>query len=344
MQQAGDLLRPFDAERMGSLSRAMNAGLSDAVHIVPYDPGIHSAAVYSIWERCFGERWPITAGIWREVTEAALSNAEAHQLVATDAGGRILAYMGSELRAGKAREASIVLLMVDPESQRLGIGTRLLNSALETFRANQVSSVHLGAHAEKPFWNGIPACLPGAQRFFEQHGWDLYEKSYDLVADLRGFQAPGWVLERPRQHGACIRVAGTEDVPGLLSFLGREFADWRPWFVREVEKRGTDGILIAVQAEQVVGTLLMSDVRSTDWTGWQWRALLGEDMGAIGAVGVAESQRDKGIGLAMVAQASGILRDRGIRHCFIHWTWLVDWYGRLGYQAWGEYWMARKAL
>jgi len=102
--------------------------------------------------------------------------------------------------------------------------------------------------------------------------------------------------------------------------------------------------VIAVQGEQVVGSLIMSDVRSTDWTGRQWRALLGEDMGAIGAVGVAESQRDKGIGLAMVAQASAVLRDRGIRHCYIHWTWLVDWYGRLGHRVWQDYWMARKVL
>jgi len=322
----------------------MNARPSDAVHVAPYHPDRHSPAVYSIWERCFGERWPITLEVFREITEATFSRVETHQLVATDATGRILGYIGSQLRPRKETEASIVLLMVDPHCRRVGVGTQLLNTTLETCKANRIVTVHLGANAEQPFWHGIPAHLSGAMRFFEQHGWDLYERSYDLVADLRGFQSPGWVAERPRSHGVCIRVAGTEDIPALLLFLQGEFPDWRPWFVREVEKRGTDGIVVATQGEQAVGSLIMSDVRSTDWTGRQWRALLGEDMGALGAVGVAESLRDKGIGLAMVAKASGVLRDRGIRHCFIHWTWLVDWYGRLGYRVWQDYWMARKVL
>lgn len=90
--------------------------------------------------------------------------------------------------------------------------------------------------------------------------------------------------------------------------------------------------------------MFISDVNSPDWAGRQWRMFLGEDMGAIGAVGVKELEREKGIGLAMVSEASQILRNRGIRNCFVHWTWLVDWYGKLGYKVWQEYWMAKKSI
>jgi ribosomal protein S18 acetylase RimI-like enzyme len=106
---------------------------SDAVHVRPYHPDVHLPAVFSIWERCFGERWPITPGIWREITAATLSGVSTHQLVATDGSGRVPGYIGSQFRPGKHTEASIVLLMVDPDCQRLGIGTRLLNTTLAIF-------------------------------------------------------------------------------------------------------------------------------------------------------------------------------------------------------------------
>jgi ribosomal protein S18 acetylase RimI-like enzyme len=316
----------------------------NAVEIVPYRPDINCEGVYSLWERNFGGHWPITLGIFREVTEAVHSGIETHQLIARDPTGRLLGYLGSQIRPRRGTEASIVLLMVDPDCQRQGLGTRLLRTAVERFKREKITTVHVGANAELPFWQGIPTCLSVAKLFFEKHGWQIYEKSYDLIMDLRGFEPPDWVSERPRQHGVCIRTARAEDVSTLLQYLEAAFPDWRRWFVREVEARGTRNIIIACKGSQIVGSMDMRGVSSPDWTGRQWRTFLGEDMGAIGAVGVKESERNKGIGLAMVAEASRILRDRGMRNSFVHWTWLVDWYGKLGYKVWQEYWMAMKSI
>jgi hypothetical protein len=79
----------------------MSARSPNAVRVGLYRPDLHRAAVYSIWERCFGERWPLTLQIFREITEATLSDVETHQLVATDDSGRILAYIGSQLHPRK---------------------------------------------------------------------------------------------------------------------------------------------------------------------------------------------------------------------------------------------------
>jgi beta-N-acetylhexosaminidase len=57
----------------------------------------------------------------------------------------------------------------------------------------------------------------------------------------------------------------------------------------------------------------------------------------MGSVGVAESERGRGIGLGMVAQASELLKERGVRNCYIDWVELTDFYSKVGYTKWREY-------
>lgn len=61
-------------------------------------------------------------------------------------------------------------------------------------------------------------------------------------------------------------------------------------------------------------------------------------------LGVAEPQRGQGIGLALAACVTATLWERGVETSSVGWTWLVDWYGKLGYRLWREYWMSRKAI
>ena len=62
-----------------------------------------------------------------------------------------------------------------------------------------------------------------------------------------------------------------------------------------------------------------------------WKTLLGDDLGGLGAVGAASSERGRGIGTALVALASEILRESGVGASLIDCTSLTDFYGRLGY-------------
>ena len=64
----------------------------------------------------------------------------------------------------------------------------------------------------------------------------------------------------------------------------------------------------------------------------------------IGCVGVAGGQRGAGVGSAMVAKASELLRDAGARTGHIGWTERERFYGRLGYLSWRRYHMAHRRL
>ncbi len=72
----------------------------------------------------------------------------------------------------------------------------------------------------------------------------------------------------------------------------------------------------------------------------RWRALLGEDVGALGVVGVAREHRGRGIGLGLVARGSEILKARGARVGLIVWVVLLEFYAKLGYSPWRSYEMA----
>ena len=56
-------------------------------------------------------------------------------------------------------------------------------------------------------------------------------------------------------------------------------------------------------------------------------------VGSVGCVGTVPEYRERGIGLAMVAHATQILKEAGCDKSFIHYTALDKWYGRLGYET-----------
>jgi beta-N-acetylhexosaminidase len=68
-----------------------------------------------------------------------------------------------------------------------------------------------------------------------------------------------------------------------------------------------------------------------------WQTLLGHEAGGIAAVGVAQTARGRGIGIAIVARASEILKEAGVHNCYIDWVELTDFYAKLGYEKWREY-------
>ena len=99
---------------------------STLIRAVPYAPDIHSQGAFSIWERTLGDRWPISLEVFRDITEGVSSGMQTHQLAAVDKAGRVVGYIGSQIRPREDTEVSIVLLAIDPDFQRQGLGTRLL--------------------------------------------------------------------------------------------------------------------------------------------------------------------------------------------------------------------------
>jgi beta-N-acetylhexosaminidase len=281
------------------------------------DPTADRATLERLWQAALAPAWPPLPD--------GLDLVRAGQVA--EHNGHVVGAVGIDL-AG-----SILLLIVDPDRQRRGIGTALLESATGKFRAAGVGRVHLGSGGQSYIWPGVPAGLSAAVQFFESRGWTWDHRVTDLTADLRRYATPGGECAAAAE--VKLAIAGPSELAETLAFEKRHFPEWLSFF----ETSG-HSILVARDARgELAGSLLfMGPGRcSVFWP------MLGNDMGTIGCVGVAEPVRRAGIGSALVVRASELLRTAGTGTCHIGWAWLPAFYERLGYRPWRDYLMANRS-
>jgi GNAT superfamily N-acetyltransferase len=284
------------------------------------DPAGDRPRLEALWEAALGGAWPVLpagldllrAGVVAEERGVAVG------VAATDPAG------------------SIPLLLVDPAHQRRGVGTGLLAAALQRLAALGVPTVTLGSGGEDYIWPGVPDDLPAAVRFFAARGWRWDHAVIDLVRDLRDYRPPAGVYEQARTAGVSLEVAGERELEAVLAFEAATFPTWLRWF----ERRDSSVLVARDAGGRVVGALLF---RGPD-DAFLFAPLLGAGSGTIGCVGVADHAQGQGIGSAMVARASELLRREGTRACHIGWVVRRDFYVRVGYAPWRRYLMARRQL
>jgi beta-N-acetylhexosaminidase len=231
---------------------------------------------------------------------------------------------------------SIPLVMVHHEWQRRGIGRQLVEAALERLRKARVSVVGLGRGGAQHIWQGVPQDLPGAVAFFEQTGWAFEDVTVDMVRDLGDYETPHSVGERIEPLGLTIQKVAAGGRETVLEFEDRYFPGWS----RRFREAGTEVLSATTARDGIVASLLFAG----PGTASVFEPLLGVDMGTIACVGVAEAHRGRGIGTALVASASELLHDRGVRRCHVDWTVRERFYGRLGYLRWRSFLMCRRHL
>ncbi len=285
-----------------------------------FSPAEDRPAVASLWHVALEPAWPLLPGAIAILGDGVLAMES----------GRPAGFVAVDL-AG-----SISLLLVHPAHQRRGIGSALVDAALRRLDAAGVTEVAAGSGGTSSIWPGVPLNLPAAAGFFAARGWDARHDTLDLVADLRGYRAPAGAYDGAARAGMTIRPGTESDADAVLAFETAVFPRWARWF-----QPGGQNVLTAWDSEgDIAGTLLFSGPGADSVFG----PMLGPDTGTIGCVGVAPHRQERGIGTAMVARASEILRDSGTRICHISWTARESFYTRAGYRPWRRYRMFHRAI
>jgi beta-N-acetylhexosaminidase len=320
------------------------------VALRPYLEDRDGAAVLALWRRALGDRWPISGAAFRDVLAAGGEARAGDHLVAVagGGGGAVVGLVATQTRTspGAPEPAGAVLVVaVDPAHRRWGVGRVLLDGALARLRVGGVRRVQLGGGGHTYFWPGVPVDLPDAWPFFAALGWAEAERSFDLVCPLRDYAPPAAVLARVRAQGITVGEAAPGDLPAVLAFEREHFPGWLSGFERATGAGAPRTVVLArAAAGGVLGTALVGPPAPAGPPVVVWDDLLGPDTGTIGGVGVAPAARGRGVGLALAAHATEVLRTRGAARSHAGWTWLVDWYGRLGYRPWREYRMSWRRL
>lgn len=313
-----------------------------------YQEDRDEAAVLALWRRALGGRWPVSRAAFRDVLAGHGEALDGDCLVAAAGGnGAVVGFVATQTR--KSLDApelvgAVLVVAVDPAHRRRGVGRTLIEGARARLWTRGARRVQLGGGGHTYFWPGVPVDLPDAWPFFAALGWAEAERSFDLVCPLRDY-APPDALARVRAQGFTVAAAAAVDLPAVLAFEREHFPGWLGGFER-VAAAGAHGEVILARAATsgVVGTALIKPPVAAGRPVGVWEELLGRDTGTVGGVGVDPAARGRGIGLALAAHATGALKARGAARSFAGWTWLVDWYGRLGYRPWREYRMSWRPL
>lgn len=304
----------------------------------PFDPILHLAAAHRLWQHVMDDRWSITAPDFESILMAAFEAGD-HQVAHVE--GQLVGLAASQIRSvpgDSVLRGEVMAIVVSPEHRRHGIGREMLAGCVERLRSKGCGVVQLGGGGRTYFWPGVPTSLEGAWDFFAACGWHEEERSFDLLGELSECTTPALVTERLGDVGVVVGAARAEDHAGLRRLLETHFPAWAGSYVERMATSSAEDIVVARSPD---GDVIGMSCAEMPPDSCRWERLKA-NTGSVGALGVHPDWREKGVGLAIAAKVTERLRERGVQRCFVGWTWLVDWYGGLGYAVWEEYVMSRE--
>ena len=306
---------------------------ASGILIRSFDSSRDASWATQLWHKSFDRKWSLHESELEKRLAAATSTlvAEQHGLPVG------LCTVGYQ----EAEPAGLLLIMVEPSFRRLGIGRKLVKHVEKHLLAEGVRQLNLGfGSAGGFFWPGVPLDQLSAWSFFLRNGWTETHRDFDLCCDLRHYGTPSWVYSRMVGAGVKLSLAKAKDAIKIIHFETSHFPAWATFFIETVHEAKYRNILLAhTQEGKIVGSLLLEAEQPSLWS-----KEIGERCGSLSVLGVAADQRGKGIGIALAARAMEIIQQRGGTGCYIQWTGLTNWYGKLGAQVWSEYRMSSKQL
>lgn len=291
-----------------------------------YDAQSDEKEIFNLWQENFGKIWPLDHAIFSQIISPG------NHFVATNE-REIISFIATQTMGEKASILTII-----------GNDNELLNYAIEYLKSKKVKKIQLGNGGNSYFWPGIPTNLPTLIKFFAENGWKFTEDSFDLIRNTADYQTPPVVFERLGK--VKIKTAQAGDVQAVLSFEQKNFPEWLFAYQHKIDLNDLGDIFFAENNDKkIIGNVfIFSDASQSAKENQIWKKLLGDDMGGIGCLGVRQDMRQKGIGLALAAYATEQLSARKVGNIYVGYTWLIDWYGKLGYKVWRQYKMSWKKL
>jgi predicted N-acetyltransferase YhbS len=185
------------------------------------------------------------------------------------------------------------------------------------------------------FFPGCPDDCQSLCSFLMVEGFEKTGGHFDLERDLGDYEMP-----TEATPGVDFRDLVDGDLPALRAFFDREFPGrWRHDVLEKIEVEGAEKTCFgAFEGGNLLGFALIQDWRhKRPMGGGVWHLALGDKWGALGPIGVAASERGRGVGHGLLGSALMNLKNRGVRGCIIDWTTLEDFYGRHGFKVTRRY-------
>lgn len=270
---------------------------------------------YELYMRCFPD-YPTSPETFQSVLKPDLA-----QIVERRDMGKLLGF-------ALVHPGSIPILCVDEACRGHGTGSAILAESEQLLRALGLAQASIGCGPHY-LLQGVPEG-PSVD-FFQKRGYTADWTSINMELDLSEFD-PYTLAIPPAPEGTQYRFAERSDLPALLKAVESAEPGWTGIFAE-----CSDPVLLA----ELDGEISGFEILSPDG-GYFTRP--GQRVGSIGCVGVVPHRRERGIGLAMVAEGAGWLKAHSSTLIELRYTWLESWYGKLGFRTVSRQWMGSKAL
>ncbi|HRV76055.1 MAG: GNAT family N-acetyltransferase [Candidatus Nomurabacteria bacterium] len=281
--------------------------------------------LYPLWQSALGDIWPLSERSFI----GKLSNKNSTTLTAFD---------GDELVGMiTINGANITVILVHPDSQRKGVGSALLDSAISKIKKSGQVKVMAGQGGGY-FWPGVPTNLPGTLKFLECKGWASGELVTDMFCDLSRYSVPEDIEEKISSSNVQTRLSSPSDAEDILGFEKKYFPEWEGTSTKEVSNKNFDNIMLATEGSEIIGTNFLFSPKDKNYaTHFPWTEILGDKTGGYGCLGVNEAFRGRYIGYKLAVYSERLLIERGCTASHLHWVFSIEWYERLGYKVWRQY-------
>ena len=116
------------------------------IHIRPYDPFQEEGEVYGLWQSALGTLWPVSQAAFHYKTVGNEAYRTGDHLVAW-IGDKIVGFVATQVRIVLGEDhprGELMVLFVDAQHRRQGIGRALLDAALAALRQKSVQYGKLG--------------------------------------------------------------------------------------------------------------------------------------------------------------------------------------------------------
>lgn len=316
------------------------------ITVVPYQSAM-AAEVLAVWQAALGDRHPIMPELWTANTSGDPHFSDTDALVALSDGRPIGFALTKRLRhpfPGCERYASvgwIALLAVHPDHQGQGAGRQLLSLAEAHLRHGGCTRIVLGGSFHH-FLAGVPDTT--APAYFAKAGYTLGASVWDVRRRLQAApRLPDVTATLAAAPDVTIRPLRSADVTALGTFLAGQFPGrWHrdvDWYLQH---DGSPAMVMGLFSDSTVKGFAHLHPPGSSGSR-RWAGTL-PGVAALGPIGVADDQRGRGLGLALLVRGLEALQHAGADETVIDWTDLLDFYGRCDFRPWLAYRLMDKAL
>lgn len=156
--------------------------------------------------------------------------------------------------------------------------------------------------------------------FFEEEVKNLEpeQRFEEMLLELADYEPEAYTLPLP-ENVAFGMYAGNRDK--LLAAVAEVEDGWPEFFGEKAR------VYCAMVEDEIASFCLLEEFGCHMYKGRR------QKFGGPGCVGTVPKYRRQGIGLALVAQVTQMLRDEGCDLSYIHYTAVARWYAKLGYHT-----------